>query len=166
MRKLKTVCLLLFLLLGATVADAMMKGPRPEVLGIKLGMKEEAARSRLRKVAHQQKEERENEGEGEQEVWTLRKHPRFDYLIIRFTGEHRVWFVTAVPRKESRMQYSELGDLKDARQQTDGTNYTYTWQVAARGREPGYVVVARGSDPQYLTSYSIYLSAKTTVEVN
>ncbi len=155
MRKLIALGLLLLLISSATV-DAKTKVPRHEVLGISLGMNEEVVRERLRKIADQQKEEREKEGEGEQEVWTLRHDKRFDYLIVRFDKEHRLWFMTAVVRKDHRMPYSDLADIKSARQQTDGRNYTFTWIVPSRGKVPRYAVVARGGDPQYLVSYSIY----------
>jgi len=155
MRKLIALGLFL-LLMGSSGVYAETKVPRHEVLGISLGMSEEAVRERLRKIAEQQKEEREKEGEGEQEVWTLRHDKRFDYLIVRFDKEHRLWFMTAVVRKDHRMLYSDVADIKSARQQTDGRNYTFTWIVPSRGHVPRYAVVARGSDPQYLTSYSIY----------
>ena len=162
MRKLFALCLLLSQLtfVAASFAATEAKAPRPGVLGIRLGMKEEAARRRLRKIAEQTKEEREAEGEGEQEIWTLRADRRFDYLLVRFDNSHTLWSLTAAVRREARMKYSELGALEGARQQTDGRNYTFTWTVPARGRDPGYIVAARGSDPQYLTSFSISLLSK------
>ena len=158
MRKLFALCLLVSQLTFIAAAKEAAREPQPGVLGIRLGMKEEAARRRLRQIAEQMKEEKEAEGEGEQEIWTLRDKRRFDYLLVRFDNNETLWSLTAVVRPSARMKYSELGDLKSAREQTDGRNYTYTWTVPARGRtRPGYVVAARGSDPQYLTSFSISL---------
>ncbi len=156
MKRATELCAL-FILIFLASSSALAKEPPRSVLGIRLGMSEESARRRLGKIASQQKEEKEREGEGEQEVWILKHDRRFNYLVIRFDNKHTLWFMTVVVQKESRMQYGDLADLKSARQQTDGRNYSFTWVVSPRGREPGYEVVARGSDPQYLTSYSIRL---------
>ena len=152
MKKSITTALLLFLLVLEVGAAA--KNPRREVLGLRIGMSEETAHRQLLKIGRQQKEEKDRESEGEQEVWLLRDR-RLDYLILRFNGEHKLWHLTAVARQGSRLLYSELGDIKNANHATDGRNHTYTWRVNKHGNQPGYVVVARGGDPNYLTSYSI-----------
>ena len=54
-----------------------------------------------------------------------------------------------------RMRYSDLADLKLAKQMRLLQNVQYEWQVPARGKAPGYVVMARGTDPRYLTTYSL-----------
>jgi hypothetical protein len=132
----------------------MNKWPRAEVLGVRLGMEEEEAHERLEKVGR--REEEGEEREAEQEVWILGRESRFAYLLVRFNREERVSLVTAVVREGRRMMYSEVASLKNARRTTDGRNYTYTWRVPPRGGQAGYVVVARGSHPDYLTSYSIF----------
>jgi hypothetical protein len=152
MKKSTTSALLLLLVI--LEVGAATRNPRSDMLGLRLGMGEEAAHRRLRKIARQQKEEEDGEREGAQEVWLLRDH-RLAYLILRFDHQHELWFMTAVVRQGSHVLYSELADLKSASQATDGRNYTYTWKVNRGARQPGYVVVARGSDPNYLTSYSI-----------
>jgi hypothetical protein len=120
-------------------------------------MSEEQVRSRLAKIATQQKEEKaEEEEEGEQEVWILKKHPQLNYLLVRFNGEHRLVLVTAVVHQPSKVRYADLADLKDAEMKTDGRNYAYTWKIPGKNGRHGYAVVARGSDPQYLNSYSLY----------
>jgi hypothetical protein len=109
------------------------------------------------KIGKQQKEEIEREEEGgEQEVWILKNDHRFDYLVMRFDRQHRLSFVTAVVRKDTHMRYGDVAELKDARYATDGRNYSYTWTIAASGRQPSHLLVARGSDPDFLTSYSLY----------
>lgn len=50
----------------------------------------------MRRMATQQKEEREEEEGGEQEVWILKKDARYNYLLTKFSREHRLIFVTVV----------------------------------------------------------------------
>ncbi len=147
-----------FLLLTFIAAGARGGGKRPlDVLGLRLGMTEEAAHERLRRVGRQQKEEREAEGEGgEQEVWILRNDSHWDYLVTKFDHQHRLLFVTAVVRKNVHMVYGNVADPKDARYATDGNNHSYSWTIAASNKQPACLAVARGSDPKFLTSYSLY----------
>ena len=152
MRKSINSTLLLFLLI--VDVGAAVRNPRGVILGLRLGMREEAAHRKLRKIASQQKEEKDAEKEGEQEVWLLRDR-RLDYLVLMFNHEHQLWFMTVVVRQGSHMLYSELGDLKRASKATDGRNYTYTWKVNRSAGQKSYLVVARGGDPNYLTSWSI-----------
>jgi hypothetical protein len=53
------------------------------------------------------------------------------------------------------MRYSDVADLKRARQAGDVkiNNYHYVWE--ARGRSPKTIVEARGRDPEYLSTYTI-----------
>jgi hypothetical protein len=150
----KSVTSILLLMLVILEVGAATRDPRSRVLGLRLGMKEEAAHHRLRKIARQEKEEKDGEKEGEQEVWLLRDH-RLSYVVLRFDHEHELWSITVVARPGSHVLYSEVADLKSANQATDGRNYTYTWKVNRGVRKKSYVVVARGGDPAYLTSYSI-----------
>jgi hypothetical protein len=149
----------LVLLVGVvSIVEALDQKPRAEVLGLRLGMNEEDVRSRLSQLGKQQKEERESEGEGEQEVWILNptSEKRLDYLVVKFDRDHRLHFIIAVARKGGRVRYADVVDLKKATRATDGRNFSYTWKIAAEGREPASIIVARGSDSQYLTSYTIY----------
>lgn len=150
----KSITSALLILLTSVGVGAATRNPGSNVLSLRLGMEEESAHRRLRKIATQQREEKDGEKEGEQEVWLLRDR-RLAYVVLRFDHKHKLWFMIAVVRQGSRVLYSELADLKSATQATDGRNYTYTWNVNRGTSEPGYVVVARGSDPNYLTSYSI-----------
>ena len=125
-------------------------------------MTEDAVRNRLRKIGRQQKEEKEREGEdGEQEVWTLNAKQRFDYVVARFDSRHRLLFMTAVVRTGSAMRYGDLASIKDARYATDGRNHTYTWTIPASRKQAGYLMVARGSHPEFVTSYSLYALNQT-----
>jgi len=134
--------------------------PSREVFGVRLGMNEEVVHERLRKVATQQKEEREAEGEGEQEVWILKKDRRFEYLLVRFDAHHELWLITVVAKKDAAVRYTDLGALSAAKKANDGHNFTYKWTVAAKGKQPGYVVIARGTNADTLTSYSISRAAR------
>ncbi len=152
MRKtISSALLLLFLILDV---GAAVRKPRSDILGLRIGMGEEAAHRKLRRIAHQQKEEKDAEKEGEQEVWLLHDR-RLDYLLLRFNHGHELWFMTVVVRQGSHVLYSELGDLKHASKATDGRNYADTWKVNRSAGQKSYVVVARGGDPNYLTSWSI-----------
>jgi hypothetical protein len=116
-------------------------------------MSREAVRRRLEKIGRLEKEERK-----QQEVWRLRRDPHYSHLIIGFNKDYtQVRYLTATAREDGgrRVRYSDVLDLKSARQTGSANNYRYTQEVAARGNQPGYVVSARGTDATYLTYYSI-----------
>ena len=131
------------------------KKPPREVFGLSLGMSEESVHRRLRKIATQQKEEREEEEGGEQEVWILKRDSHFNYVLTRFTGDHRLIFVTVVAHP-NRVRYGDIANVDEATKATDGTNYSYKWKVEAGRKQPGYLLIARGSSPEFLNSYSLY----------
>ncbi|MGI8836977.1 MAG: hypothetical protein ACR2H4_10120 [Pyrinomonadaceae bacterium] len=147
---------LLSTLVLVTAAQAAPSKPTREVFGLRLGMSEESAHKRLRRIATQQKEEREEE-EGEQEVWILKKDARYNYLLTKFSREHRLTLVTVVAHP-SCVRYSDLGETKNATVATDGTNYSYKWKIPAQGKEKPVLLIARGSNAEFLNSYSLYPS--------
>ena len=151
-RRLTFPVLALFVI-GIGQSLALGKKPADEVLGLRLGMNEGAARKRLSKMATMQPEE----GRKKQQVWILRDNSTHSYLITRFKNNQLV-FVTAVVHPQARVRYANLGAIEEAATGNDGQNYTYKWKVAARGNRPGYFVVARGSNADFLTSYSLYTS--------
>lgn len=142
---------------GATAAtiQAPAKQPPREFFGLRLGMSEEAVRSRLRKIAKQQKEEREEEEGGEQEVWILKRDTKFNYLLVKFNKEHRLNWMTVVAHPKL-VRYADLAGLELATKATDGINYSYKWKVETSKQQPGYLIIARGSSDEFLTSYSVY----------
>ncbi len=154
-RKLFPISLVLLLIFSS--AQAAPAQPSREAFGLRLGMREETVHKHMRRVATQQKEEREEEEGGEQEVWILKKDSRYDYLLTKFSREHRLIFVTVVAHP-SRVRYSDLGETKDATVATDGMNYSYKWKIPAQGKESAVLLIARGSSAEFLTSYSLYLS--------
>jgi len=144
--------LLTFVLSASPVSAAK---PVRELFGLKIGMSEESVRKKLKKIATQQKEEKEKEEEGEQEVWSLKKDDRFDYILTRFNREHRLTLITVVARP-NRVRYRDVADTKEATMASDGRNYSYRWKVERDGGQPAYLLIARGSSSEFLTSYSLY----------
>jgi hypothetical protein len=157
MNKLVMVGLLSCLFAAGVLAavPAPPKQPERDILGLRIGMTKEEAQVRLQKIGRLQREERKR-----QEVWEIRD-PYFSHLIVQFDkGTKQVHFVTAVARedaKRERMRYSDVGELKHARQkgQAAKKNYRYEWGLEAAGKDPKVNIVAWGRDPQYLQYYSI-----------
>ena len=156
MTKPKALQLLLLTISLATqtFAAGAQRAPRPS-FGLQLDMSEEAAHERLRKIATQQKEEREEEEGGEQEVWILKQDVKFNYLIAKFSSEHRLILITVVARPQ-QVKYADLASLNTAAKASDGHNYSYKWKVEPGKGARAYVINARGSSPEFLTSYSVY----------
>ena len=154
MRRL-TYLLMLLLVVGLNAPLASAKKRPRDVLGLKIGMTEEAVHKHLRRRATQQKEEKEKEEEGEQEIWSLKKDELFDYVLTRFNREHRLTLITVVARA-IRVKYRDIGEANDATVASDGRNFSYKWKVDKDGKRKGYLLIARGSSPEFLTSYSLY----------
>ena len=97
----------------ASVRPAVGNDLPRDVLGVRPGMSEEEARRRLYKVGREQIEERMKHG-----VWEVRDS-RIAHVGVRFDNKTRVvrW-VTAIARKDAknRLRYSDIGDLKRARE--------------------------------------------------
>jgi hypothetical protein len=154
-RKISFITLVLWLVFAA--AQAVFAKPLREVFGLRLGISEESVHKRMRGIATQQKEEREEEEGSEQEVWILKKDARYNYLLTKFSREHRLILVTVVAHP-NLVRYSDLGETKDAAVATDGINYSYKWKIPAQGKERAVLLIARGSNAEFLNSYSLYLS--------
>ncbi|HLL74566.1 MAG TPA: hypothetical protein VK421_04825 [Pyrinomonadaceae bacterium] len=153
MKRLLALCAVLVVCAASSTAAAFARqAARPEILGVALGMSEGEARARLRKIGRLEKEERKK-----QEVWVLNDEPRFGHLIVGFdkaTG--RVRYVTAKARPAGeRMRYADVLDVKGARRAVAPRSFEYVAEVAARGKQPAYQVIARGPDPEFLLYYSI-----------
>lgn len=150
-RLFRLSALLPALLSACLLAAAVPKGPPRDVLGVRPGMGEAEARALLDKAGREEVVER-----SKQNVWEV-SDPRISHVIVRFNKDKTVRWVIAKARADAarRLRYSDVADPALARHKTDGTNHTYIWTVPPRGTDPGYVVVAGGSDPQFLTSYRI-----------
>ena len=152
MRLIVTVlCLLIIAPACSRTRDARTV---PEILGIRLGATRGEAHSRLEELGRLEREERK-----QQEVWALNNHPSYSHLIVSYDREYKgVRFVTAVAKEDGRrVRYSDVIDTAKASRAAAGRNVTYTVDNPGEGEEPGYVVRAIGSDPQFLKYYSIKL---------
>ena len=75
------------------------------------------------------------------EIWTIHDDPRFASLIIGYTKEWTVRFVTAVAKPEgTAVRYDEVLDLAAAKLRTAGKTRTYTWVTGT----PPYSIIAIG----------------------
>ena len=145
MRRIKTLCLLLTM---AVVATATPMKPRPEIMGIALGMSRAEARVRLQSLGTLEREARK-----QQEVWAV-KDQRISHLLVGYDPDFRVRYVTALARTGGpRIRYEEVADLKHAQRSNNQGNYKFTWEVEARGGK--YLLIAHGHNPEYLDSYSV-----------
>jgi hypothetical protein len=125
-----------------------------DILGLRLNMTKEAATKRLREIGTFVREERK-----QQEIWQVR-HKSFSHIIIGLGKDGRLRFITAVAREDKdakRFPYDQVGNLKVAQQMGDPAikNFHYQWKLPAKGDNPATLVMARGRDPKYLSTYSL-----------
>jgi hypothetical protein len=148
LRTVVTVCCLLLL----AAACAASSGPKPEILGVRLGMNREEAHARLQAIGKLEKEERR-----QQEVWRLDSDPSYSHLMVAYNKEYTsVRYVTAVANAQGRrVPYAEVVNLGGARLDSAQASRTYTQELPERFGRPGFVAKAIGTDPTYLTYYSV-----------
>lgn len=148
MKRLSSLCLLL--VISSISVSAAAAQPRPEIMGISLDMKRDDARARLQSLGKLEKEQRKR-----QEVWAV-KDSRISHLLVGYDADYRVRYVTAIARTDGpRIRYQDLADLKSAQHSITPGNHKLTWEVAARGEQTAFTIIARGHDAQYADSYSI-----------
>jgi glycerophosphoryl diester phosphodiesterase len=147
----KRVVSLCVLLLGVGVfASAAPGKPRPEIMGIALGMSRDGAQARLKSLGNLEKEDRKR-----QEVWAI-KDPRVSHLLVGYDTDYHVRYVTAIARTDGiRIRYQEVADLKHAQQVHSQGIHKFTWEVPERRGQFAYTMTARGRDANYLDSYSV-----------
>lgn len=148
MRRVVTVCCLLLL---ATACAGTVE-PKPEILGVRLGMTREEAHARLQAIAKLEKEERK-----QQEVWRLEGDPSYTHLIVAYNkGYTAVRYVTAVANEQGRrVPYADVINLHLARTESTPASRSYTQETPARDGQPGFFTRAIGSDPTHLKYYSV-----------
>jgi len=146
------VASLMMLLMGGTRLPVVAKDPTREVLGLRLGMGEQSARSRLQKIATWQKPPFKKR----LEVWILSHDPTYNYLIVKFKNSQLI-FIQAVVHATAHVRYDDLGSLAHAVTRSDGHTYTYEWKVRPQAKKAGYLLMARGNNSEFLTSYSLYI---------
>jgi hypothetical protein len=110
--------------------------PISDIAGIRLDMPRDTVRTTLATAAKLEREERRR-----QEVWTLTNDPRFASLIIGYTPEWNVRFVTAVAKPDGvAVHYDQVLDVAAADHRAAGATHTYTWRTGT----PPYYVIAIG----------------------
>lgn len=151
------VCCLLLLASACSTAS----WPRPEILGVRLGMSRDAAHARLQEIGKLEKQERR-----QQEVWRLDGDPSYSHLMVAYDREHAsVRYVTAVANEQGRrVQYSDVVSLDGARLDGTQASRTYTQEIPEREGRPGFVARAIGTDPAYLKYYSVKSSGSEAEE--
>jgi hypothetical protein len=130
----------------SSTAPMSRVAPPTDILGIRLGMPRDAARSALAGVATLEREERRR-----QEVWTVTNDPRFASLIIGYTKEWNVRFVTAIAKPDGvPVRVEDVIDTTTADHRVAGQTHTWTWTT---GTPPYYVIGIGG--PERLEYLSI-----------
>jgi hypothetical protein len=130
---------------ASTAPAPSSRAPLTALAGITLDMPRDTVRTTLAGTATFEREERRRH-----EVWTLRDDPRYASLIIGYTKEWNVRFVTAVAKPDGEpVRPADVLDLTVAEDRAAGNTHTYTWAVG------GYYVIGIGN-PERLE----YLSLK------
>lgn len=143
-----TICCLLLLAAACSKSAA----PKPEILGVRLGMSREEAHARLRTLGQLEKEERR-----QQEVWRLTGDSGYTHLMVAYNKEYTsVRYVTAVANEQGRrIRYEDVINPGGARLESTQASRSYTQDVPARADQPAFVIKAIGTDPTYLKYYSV-----------
>lgn len=116
------------LLLSSTLFAAPSEpgARRTDILGVRLDASREQVRERLTRKAMLERTEKR------QEVWTLAKDPRYASLIVGYTTEGKVRFVTAIAKPNGApVRYAEVADVTSADHREAGRTHTYTWTSGA-----------------------------------
>ena len=148
MKIVVTLCCLLMLAAACSTSSE----PKPEILGVRLGMSREEAHARLQKMGKLEKEERR-----QQEVWRLDGDPSYTHLMVAYDKEHAsVRYVTAVANEQGRrVPYAEVMNLDGAHLESTPASRTYVQEFPERTGRPGFIAKAIGADPTYLKYYSV-----------
>jgi hypothetical protein len=94
-----------------------------------------------------------------QQVWEVRDET-FSHVVVGFDAGDVLRYVTAVAREDAeakRLRYSDVGKVEEAHQAGDPkiNNFNYEWRLAAAKGQTESMIVARGRDPEYLSTYSL-----------
>jgi hypothetical protein len=124
----------------------------PEILGVRLGMNKGNAHERLQSIG-----EIENKLNKQQEVWRLKSDSQYSHLIVAYNKEYTsVRFITAIAKDGGQpVRYSDVIDIANASRTETGNNFTYTLESNKNREQAGYLVIAKGTDPQFLKYYSV-----------
>lgn len=153
---MRTVVSIGVLLLAFTAAPSIAaeEEAQREILGLRLDMTKEEAHARLKEIGTFVRPEKKL-----QEVWEV-KDRSFSHVIVGFEKTVGLRYVTAVAREDKeaeRVRYSDVGKLDAARQAGDPgiKNFNYEWSLAAVPRHPEMLTIARGRDPEFLSTVSL-----------
>jgi len=142
------------MLLAWVATGASAQEVQREILGIHLKLAKADVHKRLNELGSFVRNERKG-----QEIWRV-QDSSFSHLIVAFGKDGKLRFVTAVAREDAdakRVRYDEIGNLAKARQAGDPSikNFNYEWDVPSQNGNPRVLVIARGRDPTFLSTYSL-----------
>jgi len=94
-----------------------------------------------------------------QEIWEV-EDESFSHLIVGFNGKDFVRFITAVARQHNevkRVAHTAIGGVANAHQAGGPAikNFTYEWRLAPQKGSGESLLITRGRDPEYLSTYSL-----------
>lgn len=146
-----------FIIVLLSVMQCAINPPTPDlpddVLGIKLGMNRDDAENRLREIGDFKEDARKR-----QQVWLVRNVSHFDSLAIGYNQDNKVRYITAFADKDivkEPLRFSEVGDLSKAKQEITAPHHRYTWTVEAADGKPAHIVSIYGTDPEFVSMYSL-----------
>lgn len=154
MRTLASLAVLL-LALTSSLTTAAEPDVRREILGLRLDMTKEEVETRLKEIGKFVRDERK-----QQQVWEA-KDKSFSHVIVGYEkAGPGLRYVTAVAREDKdseRIRYSDVGKLEAARQAGDPKikNFNYEWTLPPIVGHPEMLVIARGRDPEFLSTVSL-----------
>jgi hypothetical protein len=109
-----------------------------DILGVHLDARRGVVHETLAKTARLEREEKR------QEVWSLANDAHYASLIVGYTAEGNVRFVTAVAKPDGvPVHYTEVSDVATADHRAAGETHTYTWTA---GAPPHYVIAIGGAE--------------------
>jgi hypothetical protein len=151
---MKRFALLLAGALSLSLAGGVdAKAPPQDILGIHPGMLAAEASRRMARIGSEIGEDQARIEKGK-ELWQVRDR-RLESVAFKYGRSGRVKWVTAFVKKDGRrLRYRDLADPSKGRQVG---KYIYEWSVPARGDRPAYVLQARGIDPVFVGSYSMFV---------
>lgn len=123
-----------------------------DILGISVGMENEKAETHLKEIGKLIREEK-----GRQQVWVLKDDLQYGHLAVGYNKENRVQYVTAIakPNGGTAVKPDQIGSLNTAKQEVNGPNYRYLWEVAARENNPEYLITVQGNQPESIALYTM-----------
>ena len=135
----------------AVLGASPLKG---EILGLRVNMPKADVQKRLQEIGKFVRDERKR-----QQVWEVR-HESYSHVVIGFDSRDLLRYVTAVAREDKdakRVAYSDIAKVEEAQQAGDRAinNFNYEWRITPEKGQPDAMILARGRDPKFLSTYSL-----------